>query len=53
MDTTNNSQSTAALGYQFAYVKCVYLGIVRYFVINLQGGSSVNVSISTTPPTNA
>lgn len=48
LDTTNNSQMTAALGFQFAYVKAVYFGIVRYFVVNLEGGASV--TISTTPP---
>ena len=48
LDATNNTQATVALGYQFAYIKAIYLGIVRYFVVNLEGGASV--SISNTPP---
>ena len=50
LDTTNNTQMTAALGYQYAYVKAVIGPIVRYFIINLEGGSSV--VISSTPPSN-
>lgn len=48
LDTTNNTQATAALGYQYAYVKAIIGPIVRYFIINLEGGSSV--TISSTPP---
>lgn len=48
MDNSNNTQATAALGYQFAYVKAIIGPIVRYFIINLEGGSSV--LISSTPP---
>jgi hypothetical protein len=48
LDTSNNSQATAALGYQFAYVMCVIGPIVRFFVINLEAGSSVVIS-STAP----
>lgn len=48
MDNTNNPQNTVALGYQFAYIKAIYLGIVRYFIFNLEGGASV--TISNTPP---
>ena len=44
LDTTNNSQNTTALGYQFAYVAVTYFGIVRYFVVDLQGGASVVIS---------
>jgi len=49
LDNSNNPQFSVALGYQYVYIKCVYLGIVRYFVVNLEGGASV--TISTTPPT--
>lgn len=48
LDTTNNTPTSAALGYQNAYVKAAFGAIVRYFVINLEGGASV--TISTTPP---
>lgn len=49
LDTTNNTQMTAALGYQYAYIKAIIGPIVRFFIINLEGGSSV--TISNTPPT--
>jgi len=48
LDNSNNTQATAALGYQYAYVKAIIGPIVRYFIINLEGGSSV--TISATPP---
>lgn len=48
LDGTNNTAASAALGFQYAYVKAIYLAIVRYFVINLEGGASVTVS--NTPP---
>jgi len=48
LDNSNNTQATAALGYQYAYVKVIIGPIVRYFIINLEGGSSV--TISATPP---
>jgi hypothetical protein len=48
LDNTNNTQATAALGYQYAYVKAIIGPIVRYFIVNLEGGSSV--TISATPP---
>ena len=49
LDLTNNTQSTIALGFQYAYVKVDYYGIVRYFIFSLEGGSSV--IISNTSPT--
>lgn len=33
--------SRAGLGYQAVNLKVVYLGIVRYFIVNLEGGSTV------------
>ncbi|RFB80010.1 phage tail protein [Methylovirgula sp. 4M-Z18] len=48
LDASNNPQASVALGYQYAYIKAIYLGIVRYFVVNLEGGASV--TISNTPP---
>ena len=48
LDGTNNSQTSVALGFMNAYVKAQYLGIIRYFVVNLEGGASV--VISTNPP---
>lgn len=48
LDNSNNSQATAALGYQYAFIKVIIGPIVRYFIINLEAGSSV--TISNTPP---
>ena len=45
-DTTNNTQLSVALGYRNAYVKAIYLGVTRYFVVNLEGGASVTISNS-------
>ncbi|XQZ98821.1 hypothetical protein ACOZ4Y_02510 [Komagataeibacter rhaeticus] len=47
-DDTNNPQSRTALGYVRADVQVQYQGINRFFVVNLQGGSSVVVSTTTT-----
>lgn len=46
LDATNNSQTSSALGFENAYVKCVYGPVVRYFIFSLEGGSSVIVSTS-------
>ncbi len=48
LDNTNNTQQSVALGYQYAAIAAIYFGIVRYFIINLQGGASV--TIADTPP---
>ncbi len=46
LDSTNNSDSQVALGYMQADVVVKYLNVVRYFLINLEGGGSVTVSVS-------
>jgi hypothetical protein len=48
LDNSNNTQITAALGYRYGYVKAIYQGITKYFIVNLEGGASV--TISNTPP---
>ena len=48
LDDTNNPQASVALGYMYAYIKVIYLGIIRYFIVNLEGGASV--VISNNPP---
>lgn len=50
LDNSNNPQASVALGYQYVYIKATYFGVVRYFIVNLEGGASVTVS--NTPPTN-
>lgn len=50
INASNNPSSQVALGYMNAYVKVKYLAITRYFVVSLEGGASVNVSVSATAP---
>ncbi len=50
-DLSNNPASTQALGFLFAFVKVQYLNVVRYFVIQLDGGGNViGVTVSDTQP---
>lgn len=49
INASNNPTSQVALGYMSAYVKVTYLSIVRYFIVSLEGGQSVSVSVSSTP----
>lgn len=44
MDKSNNSDSRIALGYMQADTKVVYLGIVEFFIVNMEGGSSVSIA---------
>ena len=50
INAQNNPSSQVALGYMSAYVKVKYLSIVRYFIVSLEGGASVNVTVSATAP---
>ena len=43
LDATNNQQQTVALGYEYAYIKVIYFGILRYFIVDLEGGASVTI----------
>ena len=45
-DLTNNTPQTIAQHFLYAFVKVQYLSAVRFFVIQLQGGTTVNVSNS-------
>ena len=44
LDASNNPGSQVALGYQVADVKVKYLGVVEKFIVNLEGGVSVQVA---------
>ncbi|MGA8120828.1 phage tail protein [Rouxiella badensis] len=46
LDSTNNPDSQVALGYMQADVAVKYLNVVRYFLINLEGGGSVSITVS-------
>jgi hypothetical protein len=45
LDSTNNPPSQVALGVMQAYAKVKYLSIVREFLITLEGGQSVSVTV--------
>lgn len=49
INAQNNPSSQVALGYMNCYVKVKYLSIVRYFIVSLEGGQSVSVTVSPTP----
>lgn len=51
INDSNNPFSMVALGYQFASVQVTYLSVIRYFVIDLQGGQTVQVISNTTGTT--
>lgn len=44
IDASNNPFSQVALGYMQATVKVTYLSIVRYFLVNIEGGQTVTVN---------
>ena len=46
LDETNNPDSRVALGYMTADVQVKYLNVVRFFLVNLEGGGSVSISVS-------
>jgi hypothetical protein len=44
INVANNPMSQVALGYMQANVMVTYLSIVRYFLVNIEGGQSVTVN---------
>jgi uncharacterized protein len=51
-DTSNNPQSRTALGYVQADVQVQYQAINEKFIVNVQGGQTVQVSVQTLPGSN-
>ncbi|TDR80004.1 phage tail protein [Paludibacterium purpuratum] len=49
IDKQNNPDSRVALGYMQADVQVKYLSVVRYFLINLEGGQSVSITVANNP----
>lgn len=49
LDASNNPDARVALGYMVADVQVKYLNVVRYFLVNLEGGGSVSIAVSNTP----
>jgi len=52
-DNSNNPSTRIALGYMQADCQVVFLSVVEYFIINLQGGQSVTINRITTQPQGA
>jgi len=48
LDASNNPMNRVALGYQQADVKVIYLSIVEKFIINVEGGQSVQITRQST-----
>ena len=48
-DLSNNPLQLQARGFLFIYVAVKYLNVVRYFVIKLSGGGTINVTSQSTP----
>ncbi len=44
LDNSNNPTSRVALGYMQADVKVIYLSVIEYFIVNLEGGQSVQIA---------
>lgn len=49
-DLNNNPASLQSQGFLFLYATIRYLNVVRYFVIQLNGGGNVTVSVQTQAP---
>jgi hypothetical protein len=47
-DNTNNTAQRIALGYLQADCQVVFLSVVEFFIINLQGGQSVTINRQST-----
>jgi hypothetical protein len=48
LDSSNNPMNRVALGYQQADVKVIYLSIVEKFIVNVEGGTSVQITRAST-----
>lgn len=49
-DLSNNPVNRIALGYMKAAAKVVYLAVVEYFLIDVEGGQTVTITRTSTPP---
>lgn len=49
-DLSNNSPFSIAAGYNFCSVKVIYLAVIEYLVINLEGGQTVQITRASTLP---
>ena len=45
LNASNNSQTTVGEGYLIGSIQVTYLGVVRNFILNFQGGATVQISV--------
>jgi uncharacterized protein len=50
LDNSNNPPSRVALGYMQADVKVIYFSVIEKFLVNLEGGQSVQIAKQSTVP---
>ena len=51
LDGSNNPPDQVALGYEVVAVKAQYLSVIRWFIVNLEGGQTVKITTATNAPT--
>ena len=50
INDTTTPPAMAALGYEIAAVRVQYLAVIRWFIVNLQGGQTVSITVSQNAP---
>jgi hypothetical protein len=50
INDTTTPPDLAAQGYEIAAVKVQYLAVIRWFIVNLEGGQTVTINLSPSPP---
>jgi uncharacterized protein len=50
LDDSNNPPDQVALGYEVAAVRVQYLAVIRWFIVNLEGGQTVTITTQTQAP---
>jgi hypothetical protein len=50
LDKTNNPDNRIALGFMQADIKVVYMSVVEFFIVNIEGGQSVSITRQSVQP---
>lgn len=50
LDDSNNPPAMVSQGYEIANVKVQYLSVIRWFIVNVEGGQTVTVAVSPNAP---
>jgi hypothetical protein len=51
IDDSNNPPQQVALGFEVATVQVQYLSVIRWFIVNLEGGQTVTITTAAAQPT--